>query len=173
MYHLLSWISLDKMKQISIFRLHREQKRDTFSSFFTLLSSLSAEMCSLTPLFFLWKQIQICFVCKCENPQQSYSEEEEQLWTRRCALQVTLFFCLFVSGHLMASLTAQTTQNTLRKCSAAELKMKRDAGSERSAVCHAVRSREFLDAHRKASMRWGVLRNGVKFPARSSGSSSQ
>lgn len=160
------------MKQISIFRLHREQKRDTFSSFFTLLSSLSAEMCSLTPLFsFLWKQIQM--FANVKNPQQSYSEEEEQLWTRRCALQVTLFFCLFVSGHLMASLTAQTTQNTLRKCSAAELKMKRDAGSERSAVCHAVRSREFLDAHRKASMLWGVLRNGVKFPARSSGSSSQ
>lgn len=30
-------------------------------------------------------------VSKCERPQQSNSEEEEQLWTRRCALQVTLF----------------------------------------------------------------------------------
>lgn len=30
------------------------------------------------------------FLPKCENPQQSYSEEEQRLRTRRCALQVTL-----------------------------------------------------------------------------------
>lgn len=62
----------------------------------------------------------------------------------------TVLRCLFVSRHLMASPKAQTTQNALRKCSAAELKLKRDACSETSAVCRAVRRREFLDAHRKA-----------------------
>lgn len=67
----------------------------------------------------------------------------------------------FVNGHLTAYLTTQTTQNTLRKC------------SQTSGVYHAVRRREFLDAHKMDSMRERLLCPGVKFPAWVSGSSSQ
>lgn len=47
-----------------------------------------AEIVFFSPLFFSLKTKPN--VPKCENPQQSYSEEEEQLRTRRGALQVTL-----------------------------------------------------------------------------------
>lgn len=148
-YHLLLWISSDKMKQIfdllSSFSSHREQKRDDFSFFsppHERLISVSTwsrwrggskthtqSDCSSR----LWtrgprKTSFFCWNCTQTLPNVNIQETDDE-WEER-PLKVLVFLRTGVLSRYRsrcrlckstpASLTAQTTQNVLTKCSAAE-----------------------------------------------------